>query len=65
MTMGNDFNPYREPLRRPFWELAGEAMHEVNQAFRENLRVGTLMLPLFDGINQIKWKDGYLDKLKD
>lgn len=63
--MGNDFNPYLEPLRRPFWETAGEALRKVNQAFLEDPRVDTLMLPLFDGVTQIKWKEGYLEKLKD
>lgn len=63
--MGNELNPYLEPLRRPFWETAGEEMREVNKVFREDPRVDTLMLPLFDGVTQIKWKEGYLDKSKD
>ena len=58
--MGNEFNPHLEKLRRPFWEMAGEALRKVNQIFLEDPRVDTLMLPLFDGVTQIKWKEGYL-----
>ena len=62
--MGSEFNPYLDPLRKPFWETIGEAMREVNKHYREDPRVDVLMLPVFDGVTQIKWKEGYLDKLK-
>ena len=62
--MGNEFNPYLEQRRRPFWEMAGEALRKVNKGFLEDPRVDTLMLPLFDGVTQIKWKEGHLDKVK-
>ena len=65
ITMGNEFNPYLEPLRRPFWETAGEALRKNNKIFIEDPRVDTLMLPLFDGITQIKWNQGYLDKISN
>ena len=65
ITMGSEFNPYLEPLRKPFWETAGEALRKVNKDFREDPRIDTVMLPLFDGITQIKWKEGHLDKLEN
>lgn len=65
MTMGSEFNPYLEPLRRPLWETFGEALRKVNKDFREDPRIDTIMLPLFDGVTQIKWKKGYLDKPTD
>ena len=63
ITIGKEFNPYLEPLRRPFWETAGEAPRKNNKVFLEDPRVDTLMLPLFDGITQIKWKKEHLDKI--
>ena len=62
MAIGKEFNPYIEPLRRPLWETAGEALRKNNKAFIEDPRVDTLCLPLFDGVTQIKWKEGYLDR---
>ena len=35
ITMGSEFNPYLEPLRKPFWETAAEALRKVNKDFRE------------------------------
>lgn len=58
--MGNEFNPFLEKRRRPFWETAGETLGKVNQEdFVEDPRVDTLMLPLFDGMTQIKRKEGF------
>ncbi|KAL8990205.1 MAG: hypothetical protein Q9177_001080 [Variospora cf. flavescens] len=60
LTMGNEFNPFLEKRRRPFWETAGKALGKVNQEdFVEDPRVVTLMLPLFDGMTQIKRKEGF------
>ena len=65
ITVGKEFNPYLDPQRRPFFETNGEALRKTNKAFLEDPRVDTIMLPLFDGITQIKWKDGYLDSIKE
>lgn len=59
--MGNEFNPHVESLRRPFWEASGETLRKVNRSFLEDPRIDTLILPLFDGVTQIKWKAGYLE----
>lgn len=60
LTMGNEFNPSLEERWRPFWETAGEELRTVNREFLEDPRVDTLMLPLFDGVTQMKWKEGFL-----
>ncbi|KAL9600823.1 MAG: hypothetical protein Q9219_002961, partial [cf. Caloplaca sp. 3 TL-2023] len=60
LTMGNEFNPFLEENRRPFWKMAGEALRKINQDFFDDPRVDTLILPLFDGITQLKWKEGLL-----
>lgn len=49
LTIGDGFNPFLEERRRPFWEIAGEALRKVNQDFLEDARVDALMPPLFDG----------------
>ncbi|KAL8969998.1 MAG: hypothetical protein Q9183_001726 [Haloplaca sp. 2 TL-2023] len=59
LAVGNDFNPYLEPSWRPFWEAAGGTQRKTNQDFLEDPRVDALMLPLFDGVTQMKWKEGF------
>ncbi|KAI4225445.1 MAG: hypothetical protein L6R36_003929, partial [Xanthoria steineri] len=59
LTTGNDSNPYLEPNWRPFWEAAGETQRKTNEDFLEDPRVDTLMLPVFDGVTQMKWKEGF------
>ena len=61
LTIGNDCNPYMENLRRPFWEANGETLRALNKSFVEDPRIDTLILPLFDGVTQIKWKEDYLE----
>lgn len=60
--MGNEFNPYIEKIRRPFWEANGETLRKLNKSFLDDPRIDTLILPLFDGVTQIKWKAGYLER---
>ncbi|CAL8584120.1 hypothetical protein XPA_009725 [Xanthoria parietina] len=58
LTTGKDSNPHLEPSWRPFFEAAGETQRKTNQDFLEDPRVDTLMLPVFDGVTQMKWKEG-------
>ncbi|KAK3171658.1 hypothetical protein OEA41_003742 [Lepraria neglecta] len=62
LTMGNEFNPYIEKIRRPFWEANGETLRKLNKSFLDDPRIDTLILPLFDGVTQIKWRAGYLER---
>ncbi|KAL9034182.1 MAG: hypothetical protein Q9214_007162, partial [Letrouitia sp. 1 TL-2023] len=59
-TMGNEFNTTTEKIRRPFWEANGETLRKLNKSFIDDPRIDTLILPLFDGVTQLKWKKDYL-----
>ena len=61
-TFGEDFNPYVEKIRGPFWEASGETLRLINKNFVEDPRIDTLILPMFDGVTQIKWRESDLDK---
>ena len=61
--MGNEFNTFTEKIRRPFWEGCGETLREVNKSFLNDPRIDTLILPLFDGVTQIKWRKEYIENL--
>ena len=65
LTVGNEFNPYIEKIRRPFWESNAATLRKLNKSFLEDPRIDTLILPLFDGVTQIKWKTGYLESGAD
>ncbi|KAI4259832.1 MAG: hypothetical protein L6R42_004371 [Xanthoria sp. 1 TBL-2021] len=58
----NGFNPFLEQRWRPFRKTAGETLRKVNQDFLDDPRVDTLMLPLFDGVTQMRWKEGFAAK---
>ena len=59
--MGSDFNPHADKARQPFWKTMGETLRKLNDSFLDDPRIDTLLLPLFDGVTQIKWKEGYLE----
>ena len=59
--MGHEFNPYIEDTRRPFWDANGETLRVVNESFLKDPRIDTVILPLFDGVTQIKWKHGFVE----
>ena len=42
---------------RPFWETNGEALRAFNKKLVEDPRIDVALLPLFDGVTQIKWRD--------
>ena len=55
LTIGKDFNPYLEESMRPFWEESGDALRAFNKGLMEDSRIDVVLLPLFDGVTQIKW----------
>ena len=55
ITIGKDFNPYIEPKMKSFWEESAEALKSFNKALVEDPRIDVVLLPLFDGVTQIKW----------
>ncbi|KAI0171909.1 hypothetical protein GGR52DRAFT_548274 [Hypoxylon sp. FL1284] len=38
------------------WEASGELMKQFNIAMKNDKRVDTLVLPMFDGISEIRWR---------
>lgn len=62
--MGNEFNTTTEKIRRPFWEANGETLRKLNKSFIDDPRIDTLILPLFDGVTQLKWNKDYLKDLE-
>ena len=56
--MGKNFNPYLDRVMRPFWETNGEALRVFNKDLVEDPRIDVTILPLFDGVTQIKWRGG-------
>jgi len=58
LTMGKNFNPYLDRVMRPFWETNGEALRVFNKGLMEDPRIDVIILPLFDGVTQIKWRRG-------
>jgi len=41
---------------RSFWEESGEALRHFNKGLVKDPRIDVILLPLFDGITQIKWR---------
>ena len=64
MALGKDYNPHLDSSERALWETKGEAMQKVHEYLLSDPRLEVLMLPLFDGIIQIKWKPGYFNAQK-
>lgn len=40
---------------KSFWEESAEALKNFNKALVEDPRIDVVLLPLFDGVTQIKW----------
>ncbi|KAH0420829.1 hypothetical protein CcaCcLH18_13790 [Colletotrichum camelliae] len=57
LAIGPDCAPWLNDHVRPYWLGCGQALHEFNSKICYDDRVETLILPLFDGVTQIKWKD--------
>ncbi|KAI9870081.1 MAG: hypothetical protein M1830_004707 [Pleopsidium flavum] len=64
LTFGKDsFNPYLDNAVRPYWTDCGKALDQFNTFVASDPRVDVTMLPLFDGVSQIKWKVGIRDQM--
>lgn len=55
--MGKDVSPSLSNAVRPYWTACGQALQHFNSYVVSDPRVDVAVLPLFDGISQIKWKD--------
>ncbi|KAL1615418.1 putative secondary metabolism biosynthetic enzyme [Neofusicoccum ribis] len=58
LTVGKDVSPNLSNAVRPYWTACGKALAKFNDYVFENEQVDVAVLPLFDGISQIKWKAG-------
>lgn len=57
MSIGEDCAPWLNDHVRQYWTNCGKALDEFNTQIVQDPRVDALILPLFDGVTQIKWKD--------
>lgn len=57
MTISSDSNPTLPSKVRPYWIECGKALDKFNKFCQEDPRIDTVLLPLYDGITLIKWKD--------
>jgi predicted O-methyltransferase YrrM len=57
LTLGKDMNPSLSNAVRPYWTACGRALAKFNEFVANDGRVDVTVLPLFDGVSQIKWKD--------
>ncbi|KAH6658495.1 putative SAM-dependent O-methyltransferase [Truncatella angustata] len=56
LTIGADAAPWLNDHVRPYWLGCGQALDEFNTRLVEDPRVDVLIMPVFDGVTQIKWR---------
>ncbi|KAK7742005.1 hypothetical protein SLS53_004589 [Cytospora paraplurivora] len=57
LSVGADAAPWLNDHVRPYWLNCGEALNRFNKDLVKDTRVDVLILPVFDGVTQIRWKD--------
>ncbi|KZL74856.1 sam-dependent o-methyltransferase [Colletotrichum incanum] len=57
LSVGADCAPWINDHIRQYWLSCGQALHEFNTRIVQDPRVDVLILPVFDGITQIKWSN--------
>ncbi|MCJ1367963.1 hypothetical protein MMC16_007101 [Acarospora aff. strigata] len=63
LTVGKDVSPSLSNAVRPYWTACGRALARFNEFVVNDGRVDVTVLPLFDGVSQIKWKESAKPKL--
>jgi len=58
MTISTESNPGLRQSVRPYWEANGVALKRFNEFCVTDGRIDTVLLPVYDGLTLIKWKDG-------
>ncbi|MCJ1379247.1 hypothetical protein MMC17_002347 [Xylographa soralifera] len=56
MTISTDANPILPDKVRPYWTECGKALRRFNTFCKNDPRIDTVLLPVFDGLTLIKWK---------
>jgi len=57
MTISENANPHLAEKVRPYWTANGKALRKFNSFAKNDPRIDTVLLPAFDGITLIKWKE--------
>ncbi|OAA54532.1 O-methyltransferase [Niveomyces insectorum RCEF 264] len=57
LTISPDANPGLPEKVRPYWTENGKALRKFNTFVKNDARIDTVLLPVFDGITLIKWKE--------
>ncbi|KAL2140869.1 hypothetical protein VTI28DRAFT_3160 [Corynascus sepedonium] len=57
LSVGPDCAPWLNDHVRPYWLSCGQALNEFNTNLVKDKRVDVLLLPVFDGVTQIRWRD--------
>ncbi|KAI4161549.1 MAG: hypothetical protein L6R39_000039 [Caloplaca ligustica] len=56
MTISTEANPTLPDKVRPYWTENGKALRSFNTFCRNDPRIDSVLLPLYDGVTLIKWK---------
>ena len=65
MTISNKANPYLLDDVRSYWTKCGQALDQFNSYIANDPRVDVTVIPVFDGVSQIKWKLDYIKQNPD
>lgn len=60
MTISEDANPTLADEVRPYWTENGKALRRFNDFCKEDPRIDNILLPVYDSVTLIKWKQGYM-----
>ncbi|KAL8765545.1 MAG: hypothetical protein Q9209_007416 [Squamulea sp. 1 TL-2023] len=58
MTISTEANPELPDKVRPYWTENGKALRRFNTFCKNDNRIDSVLLPLYDGVTLIKWKNG-------
>ena len=56
MTVSTEANPELPEKVRPYWTENGKALRRFNIFCKNDARIDSILLPLYDGVTLIKWK---------
>lgn len=57
LTIGEDMAPWVNDHIRQYWLSCGKALDEFNTRLVDDPRVDVLILPVFDGVTQVRWRN--------
>ncbi|KAL5391861.1 hypothetical protein DPSP01_001150 [Paraphaeosphaeria sporulosa] len=56
MTISTEANPHLPGKVRPYWTECGKALKRFNNFCKNDPRIDTVLMPVYDGVTFIKWK---------